>query len=206
MRWALAAAQQGDGAARLAAGRGRYRLHHQRQRRRDLAPHLRALAGAEREVSPTRFHNSVHNAAAGYWTHRGRLAPAVGEPVRLRRFVCGAGSSRRRVRSRRKACRSCWWRTICRTRPALRRAPVRVSAGRFPAPCAATRVRNACLPACRGRARNRRRSRPFPRRCLQSLRTHRQDAACPCSPAWPAANARRCGSATWTAANSSLTL
>ena len=26
------------------------------------------LATAEREVSPTRFHNSVHNAAAGYWS------------------------------------------------------------------------------------------------------------------------------------------
>jgi len=26
-----------------------------------------ALASVEREVSPTRFHNSVHNAAAGYW-------------------------------------------------------------------------------------------------------------------------------------------
>jgi hypothetical protein len=26
-----------------------------------------ALAGAERYVSPTRFHNSVHNAPAGYW-------------------------------------------------------------------------------------------------------------------------------------------
>lgn len=26
------------------------------------------LAGAPTEVSPTRFHNSVHNAAAGYWT------------------------------------------------------------------------------------------------------------------------------------------
>ncbi len=25
------------------------------------------LAGAERQISPTRFHNSVHNAAAGYW-------------------------------------------------------------------------------------------------------------------------------------------
>lgn len=25
------------------------------------------LAGADRQVSPTRFHNSVHNAAAGYW-------------------------------------------------------------------------------------------------------------------------------------------
>jgi len=26
------------------------------------------LAGAERDVSPTRFHNSVHNAPAGYWS------------------------------------------------------------------------------------------------------------------------------------------
>src|SRR5205085_5133320 len=26
-----------------------------------------ALASAHREVSPTRFHNSVHNAPAGYW-------------------------------------------------------------------------------------------------------------------------------------------
>jgi Beta-ketoacyl synthase, N-terminal domain len=27
----------------------------------------RVLAGAERQISPTRFHNSVHNAASGYW-------------------------------------------------------------------------------------------------------------------------------------------
>lgn len=27
-----------------------------------------ALASADRQVSPTRFHNSVHNAAAGYWS------------------------------------------------------------------------------------------------------------------------------------------
>ena len=26
------------------------------------------LAGADRQLSPTRFHNSVHNAAAGYWS------------------------------------------------------------------------------------------------------------------------------------------
>ena len=26
------------------------------------------LASAEREISPTRFHNSVHNAPAGYWS------------------------------------------------------------------------------------------------------------------------------------------
>jgi hypothetical protein len=29
---------------------------------------LETLASATREVSPTRFHNSVHNAAAGYWS------------------------------------------------------------------------------------------------------------------------------------------
>lgn len=34
----------------------------------DNVHHLcEALATPEREVSPTRFHNSVHNAAAGYW-------------------------------------------------------------------------------------------------------------------------------------------
>jgi hypothetical protein len=29
---------------------------------------LQTLATPERQVSPTRFHNSVHNAAAGYWS------------------------------------------------------------------------------------------------------------------------------------------
>jgi hypothetical protein len=34
----------------------------------DNVHHLcEALARADREISPTRFHNSVHNAAAGYW-------------------------------------------------------------------------------------------------------------------------------------------
>lgn len=34
----------------------------------DNVHHLcESLATAEREISPTRFHNSVHNAAAGYW-------------------------------------------------------------------------------------------------------------------------------------------
>ena len=37
-----------------------------------------ALASAEREISPTRFHNSVHNAAAGYWTiAAGSRGPSV---------------------------------------------------------------------------------------------------------------------------------
>jgi len=37
----------------------------------------KALAGDSRELSPTRFHNSVHNAAAGYWSiATGAMAPA----------------------------------------------------------------------------------------------------------------------------------
>ena len=32
-----------------------------------IAAILEALASAQREVSPTRFHNSVHNAPSGYW-------------------------------------------------------------------------------------------------------------------------------------------
>ena len=36
------------------------------------------LASAEREISPTRFHNSVHNAAAGYWSiATGATAPST---------------------------------------------------------------------------------------------------------------------------------
>ncbi len=42
------------------------------------------LARAPQELSPTRFHNSVHNAAAGYWTiashsHAGSQAVAAGD-------------------------------------------------------------------------------------------------------------------------------
>ena len=37
-----------------------------------------ALAGPERLISPTRFHNSVHNAAAGYWSIATRnMAPST---------------------------------------------------------------------------------------------------------------------------------
>ena len=35
-----------------------------------------SLATAERQVSPTRFHNSVHNAAAGYWSIATRATAA----------------------------------------------------------------------------------------------------------------------------------
>lgn len=37
-----------------------------------------ALAGPQREISPTRFHNSVHNAPAGYWGIAARAtAPSI---------------------------------------------------------------------------------------------------------------------------------
>jgi hypothetical protein len=35
------------------------------------------LAGPERQISPTRFHNSVHNAASGYWGIATGATPAV---------------------------------------------------------------------------------------------------------------------------------
>lgn len=39
---------------------------------------LTVLAGAQREVSPTRFHNSVHNAPSGYWSvATGSRAPST---------------------------------------------------------------------------------------------------------------------------------
>ena len=34
------------------------------------------LAGADRQISPTRFHNSVHNAASGYWSIATGATPA----------------------------------------------------------------------------------------------------------------------------------
>ncbi|WP_295385375.1 beta-ketoacyl synthase chain length factor [uncultured Thiodictyon sp.] len=38
----------------------------------------RVLASADRHISPTRFHNSVHNAAAGYWgIASGAMTPAT---------------------------------------------------------------------------------------------------------------------------------
>ena len=37
-----------------------------------------ALASADRQISPTRFHNSVHNAASGYWgIATGAMAPST---------------------------------------------------------------------------------------------------------------------------------
>ena len=46
------------------------------------------LATAERQVSPTRFHNSVHNAPAGYWSIATQSRAALHQPVRLRLELC----------------------------------------------------------------------------------------------------------------------
>jgi hypothetical protein len=47
---------------------------------------LESLAAPEREVSPTRFHNSVHNAPAGYWS----IATRSHEPTTA---LCGYDAS-----------------------------------------------------------------------------------------------------------------
>jgi hypothetical protein len=47
---------------------------------------LESLAAPEREVSPTRFHNSVHNAPAGYWS----IATRSREPTTA---LCGYDAS-----------------------------------------------------------------------------------------------------------------
>ena len=63
------------------------------------------LAAADRQVSPTRFHNSVHNAPAGYWSIATRSRRALDQPVRLRRELRRrpARSARRRSLTRRRA-------------------------------------------------------------------------------------------------------
>ena len=155
VRWALAAAQEAVSAAAARPARSRPSSPPAASDGETLHRICEALASAEREVSPTRFHNSVHNAAAGYWTHRGGLAPAVGEPVRLRRLVRRGPRRGREPGRGGSACRCCSSRTICRIRrPALRRAPVRAAVRR----CAAARAGAACperSPACRVDARAR---------------------------------------------------
>jgi hypothetical protein len=51
---------------------------------------LSTLAGAERQVSPTQFHNSVHNAAAGYWSiGTGSTQPSISIGAYDRTFAAG---------------------------------------------------------------------------------------------------------------------
>ena len=58
--WPLPAAQAADAALRVRLGA--------RRPRRSTTTCARTLASAPTLLSPTKFHNSVHNAAAGYWT------------------------------------------------------------------------------------------------------------------------------------------
>ena len=51
---------------------------------------LSVLSTEQREVSPTRFHNSVHNAPSGYWAvATGSRAPSTSLSVYDRSFVAG---------------------------------------------------------------------------------------------------------------------
>ena len=44
---------------------------------------LQTLASTEREVSPTRFHNAVHNAPAGYWPAAPPTRPSSATPATI---------------------------------------------------------------------------------------------------------------------------
>jgi len=68
VRWALAAAQQAISASGCRPGDIATVFATSGSDGETLHRICESLAGAEREISPTRFHNSVHNAAAGYWT------------------------------------------------------------------------------------------------------------------------------------------
>ena len=68
VRWALAAAQEAAGASGYPADRIATVFASSGGDGETLHGMCEALAAPGREVSPTRFHNSVHNAPAGYWS------------------------------------------------------------------------------------------------------------------------------------------
>lgn len=68
VRWALAAAQEAAGASGYPVDRIATVFASSGGDGETLHWMCEALAAPEREVSPIRFHNSVHNAPAGYWT------------------------------------------------------------------------------------------------------------------------------------------
>ena len=62
------------------------------------------LAGAARDVSPTRFHNSVHNAVAGYWSiATGARAPSTSLCADDGSFAAGLLEAAVQVRAERRA-------------------------------------------------------------------------------------------------------
>ena len=68
VRWAIAAAQEALQGSGIAAADASPVCTSSSGDGEILAQIMSALAQPAREVSPTRFHNSVHNAAAGYWS------------------------------------------------------------------------------------------------------------------------------------------
>jgi hypothetical protein len=68
VRWALAVAQEAIGTSGAAASDIASVFSSSSGDGEVLHEICQTLATATREVSPTRFHNSVHNAAAGYWS------------------------------------------------------------------------------------------------------------------------------------------
>lgn len=68
VRWALAAAQEAVLAGGCAVGEVATVFASSGSDGETLHHMCEALASPGREVSPTRFHNSVHNAPAGYWS------------------------------------------------------------------------------------------------------------------------------------------
>lgn len=68
MRWSIAAAHEAVLASGLAASELATVFTSSGGDAETLDNICQALARPEREVSPTRFQNSVHNAAAGYWS------------------------------------------------------------------------------------------------------------------------------------------
>jgi Beta-ketoacyl synthase, N-terminal domain len=68
VRLALAVAQQASAMAGIAPGAIRSVFGTSNGDGPVVHAILETLAGPDRQVSPTQFHNSVHNAAAGYWS------------------------------------------------------------------------------------------------------------------------------------------
>ncbi len=68
VRWAVAAAQEALDGADITAAEVATVFASSSGDGETLHQLCEALARPEREVSPTRFHNSVHNAPAGYWS------------------------------------------------------------------------------------------------------------------------------------------
>ncbi len=66
---------------------------------------LEALASAERSMSPTRFHNSVHNAPAGYWSiATGSMQPSTSLNTYDATFVAGLLEAATQARCNQSAC------------------------------------------------------------------------------------------------------